>query len=146
MMKEKTLRILKQFRPYDFILIGLALALSFLPVMITSYQVAQEGDKGQKIALLKIRGEVVDQFILQEGGPHEEITYRPSKQQYNIIEVDGDRIRVKEDNSPDQIAVQTGWISEVGQISVCLPHQLMIEIQGPSDQEEEEEEELILPL
>ena len=48
--------------------------------------------------------------------------------QYNIIEVDGTRIRDKEDNSPDQIAVQTGWISQPGQTSICLPHGLMIEI------------------
>ena len=51
-----------------------------------------------------------------------------SDDQYNIIEVDGTRIRDKEDNSPDQIAVQTGWISQPGQTSICLPHGLMIEI------------------
>ncbi len=33
----------------------------------------------------------------------------PDKGQYNIVEVDGDSIRVREDNSPDQIAVKTGW-------------------------------------
>ena len=36
--------------------------------------------------------------------------------------------RDKEDSSPDQIAVQTGWISQPGQTSICLPHGLMIEI------------------
>ena len=35
----------------------------------------------------------------------------PHDNQYNIIEIDGTRISDKEDNSPDQIAVQTGWIS-----------------------------------
>ncbi|MCJ0589119.1 NusG domain II-containing protein, partial [Enterococcus cecorum] len=39
------------------------------------------------------------------------------------------RIRVKEDNSPDQIAVRTGWIDTVGQTSICLPHQLIITIE-----------------
>ena len=36
--------------------------------------------------------------------------------------------RDKEDSSPDQIAVQTGWVSQPGQTSICLPHGLMIEI------------------
>ena len=39
---------------------------------------------------------------------NEEFIYFPHDDQYNIIEVDGTRIRDKEDNSPDQIAVQTG--------------------------------------
>ena len=30
--------------------------------------------------------------------------------------------------TPDQIAVHTGWISQVGQQSICLPHKLLIEI------------------
>ena len=51
-----------------------------------------------------------------------------SRMTNNIIEIDGTRFRDKEDNSPDQIAVQTGWISQPGQTSICLPHGLMIEI------------------
>ena len=34
-----------------------------------------------------------------------------------------------EDNSPDQIAVRTGWISNPGQTSICLPHKLVISIE-----------------
>ncbi len=61
-----------------------------------------------------------DAFELSENTPHEEFI-TPHDDQYNIIEIDGTRIRDKEDNSPDQIAVQTGWIS-VGSDSICLPH------------------------
>ncbi|HAP9081438.1 TPA: hypothetical protein IWD14_002472, partial [Enterococcus faecium] len=32
-------------------------------------------------------------------------------------------------NSPDQIAVRTGWISKPGQTSICLPHKLVISIE-----------------
>ncbi len=77
--------------------------------------------------------------------PHQEITYYPNEGQYNIIEVDGERIRDKEDNSPDQIAVMTGWISQPGELSVCLPHNLLIEIKAVGG-DNSEEEELILPL
>lgn len=54
----------------------------------------------------------------------------PSKGKYNIIEVAPGKIRVKEDNSPDQIAVRTGWISRPGEMSICLPHKLIVEILG----------------
>lgn len=99
------------------------------------------------IAYVRINGEVVDQFELSKDTPHQEITYYPNEGQYNIIEVDGERIRDKEDNSPDQIAVMTGWISQPGELSVCLPHNLLIEIKAVGgDNSDDEEEELILPL
>ena len=97
------------------------------------------------IAYVRINGEVVDKFELSKDTPHQEITYYPNEGQYNIIEVDGERIRDKEDNSPDQIAVMTGWISQPGELSVCLPHNLMIEIKAVGG-DNSEEEELILPL
>ena len=55
-------------------------------------------------------------------------TFYPSKGQYNTIEVKNGHVRVKKDNSPDQIAVKTGWISEPGQTSICIPHRFILEI------------------
>ena len=95
-------------------------------------------------AVVTINGEEVQRFELKEDTPREEFIYFPSDDQYNIIEVDGTRIRDKEDNSPDQIAVKTGWISRVGQTSICLPHGLMIEI--VSTQAPTEETDTIIPL
>ena len=136
--------ILKHFKPFDYILIGLTLLLSFLPAVFTLTSSSQETQPSNSlIAVVKIKGEVVDQFELSENTPKKEVTYYPNPNQYNIVEIDGTRIRIKEDNSPDQIAVRTGWISQAGQVSVCLPHQLLIEIQS---NQEEEKEELILPL
>lgn len=141
-MKE----ILKQFRPFDFILIVLALLLSFTPALVTGFVYNQSSSEESKlVAIVKINGQIVDELPLQEG-QHQETTYYPNPGQYNIVEVDGTSIRVREDNSPDQIAVNTGWISKPGQILVCLPHQLVIEIQQRGGTSDESEEELILPI
>lgn len=141
-----TLRtILKQLKLFDYILISLTLLLSFTPAAFTYAKLAEQGTETQIIAYVRINGEVVDQFELAKNTPHQEVTYYPNEGQYNIIEVDGQRIRVKEDNSPDQIAVMTGWISKPGDLSVCLPHNLLIEIKA-SGGESEDQEELILPL
>ena len=41
----------------------------------------------------------------------------------------------------------TGWISQPGELSVCLPHNLLIEIKAfGGDNSDDEEVELILPL
>lgn len=134
--------LLKLLKPYDFLLILLTLVMALLPSII-SYHYYRSQSTGDIIAIVKIDGKTVDQFVLDPTSGHEEKTYYPHDNQYNIIEKDNDRIRVKEDNSPDQIAVRTGWISEPGQTSICLPHGLIIEIQGIK---EIQEDDLILPL
>ncbi len=137
--------ILKQLKLFDYILIGFTLILSFLPAIFTYTHLTTDANEAKTIAYVRINGEVVDQFELSKDTPHQEKTYYPNEGQYNIIEVDGERIRVKEDNSPDQIAVMTSWISQPGQLSVCLPHNLLIEIKSVGG-EVTDEEELILPL
>ncbi|MFX3973671.1 NusG domain II-containing protein [Streptococcus suis] len=137
--------ILKQLKLFDYILIGFTLVLSFLPAIFTYTHLTTDINEAKTIAYVRINGEVVDQFELSKDTPHQEKTYYPNDGQYNIIEVDGERIRVKEDNSPDQIAVMTSWISQPGQLSVCLPHNLLIEIKSIGG-ENTDEEELILPL
>ena len=107
-------------KPFDIIIVLVLLALSFLPNAIFAYQQATRKEEAKIYAILTIDGEEIERFELSENTPHDN--------QYNIIEIDGTRIRDKEDNSPDQIAVQTGWISQPGQTSICLPHGLMIEI------------------
>ncbi|GAY70335.1 NusG domain II-containing protein [Streptococcus canis] len=146
-MNRKLKPIMTYFKPYDYLLILVAIVISFIPLVVTSYYQSAATSSEALVAVVKINGKVADEFPLKKGGEHQEKTYYPQKGHYNIIEIDGERIRVKEDNSPDQIAVRTGWISQPGQVSVCLPHQLIIEIQGSSSHSyQDNEDELILPL
>ena len=95
----------------DVIIIGILIISSFIPLFVFSLE--------------KKNNSTEDKIV----------KYYPSKGQYNIVEIEDGRIRVKEDNSPDQIAVKTGWISKPGQTSVCLPHKLVISVEkkGSSD-------------
>jgi len=124
----------KMVRPFDVVVVLLLTLFSFAPIVVFAHQQAQIPDDAQLYAVVTIGRDVVDRFPLIAGGPHFTVLYNDENglrgNQYNIIEVDGDRIRVKEDNSPDQIAVNTGWISRPGQTSICLPHQLMIRIEA----------------
>lgn len=101
---------------------------------------AQFNEVNETIAIVKIHGEVVDEFPLSDG-VHIEKTYYPNENQYNIIEINNTQARIKEDNSPDQIGVRTGWIERPGQTAICLPHGLVLEITGQMG-----EDEVILPL
>ncbi len=45
-----------------------------------------------------------------------------------IIQVDAGKIRVLSSDCPEQICVHAGWISKKGQILVCAPNHVLIEI------------------
>lgn len=53
---------------------------------------------------------------------------------YNVIEVGEDKVRVIEADCPDKLDVKQGWISKPGEIIVCLPNRLTVEIIGDNSQ------------
>lgn len=133
-------KIFHYLKPWDYILILFALFLSFLPNIVTAITYQMQ-PKVEAVAIVKIYGVEVDRYDLYDGAKNVQKTYYPAEGQYNIIEREGTHIRIREDNSPDQIGVRTGWIHKPGQTAICLPHGLIIEIQGKMDADE-----LILPL
>ncbi|MBD9836294.1 NusG domain II-containing protein [Enterococcus faecalis] len=124
-------KILRLTKPWDYLIIIGVIMASFLPYLLFDTN-KNENNRESKdvIAVVKIDGEVVDKFNLSQVSESLEKTYSPQKGKYNIIEVAPGKIRVKEDNSPDKIAVRTGWISRPGEMSICLPHKLIVEILG----------------
>src|SRR5690625_1059331 len=114
-------------KPFDVIIIFLLVSLSFSPMAIFAVQNSQ--NEGNKIyAVISIDGEEVERFLLTGNEEHKLITYYPAPGKYNIVEIDGERVRNKEDNSTQQIAVQRDWIQSPGQTSINLPHRLLIGI------------------
>ncbi|PXW92104.1 hypothetical protein DES38_103119 [Streptohalobacillus salinus] len=130
-------QVLTHFKFGDVVILLLLVGLSFAPLLYFNATTTVEADE-DLVAYVSIDGEVVDSFVLSEDTPHQEVTYYPNEGQYNIIEVSGTKIRVKEDNSPDQVAVKTSWISRAGQTSICLPHRLIIEIKGAHTEQTED--------
>ena len=49
---------------------------------------------------------------------------------YNVISVERGRIRVSEANCPDKACVRQGWLSGGVMPIVCLPHRLVIRLEG----------------
>lgn len=48
------------------------------------------------------------------------------------IEIGPGRARVAADPSPRQLCVKQGWLTQSGQVALCLPNQVSVEIRGPS--------------
>nr|WP_034564927.1 NusG domain II-containing protein [Carnobacterium gallinarum] len=133
-------------RPYDIVLVILLMVFSFVPLSIFTWQQSQVSADSGVVAVISIDGKEVRRINLSDKDNAETFTLYPKKGQYNIIEVKDSKIRVKEDNSPDQIAVKTGWISKPGQTSVCLPHKLIIAIESSDPPVEDDDYDTITPM
>ncbi len=49
---------------------------------------------------------------------------------YNLLEIGDGKVRVIDADCPDQLDVKQGYISKPGEVIVCLPNRLVIEIIG----------------
>ncbi|MGM0213101.1 hypothetical protein IGI42_000634 [Enterococcus sp. AZ109] len=100
---------------------------SLLPLVIFSvYQKTNLAQRTQ--AVLRVDGEEIERFDLVEGPDSYTYTYEDPDGDYNLIEISGERIRVKEASCRDQVCVRRGWIEETGDTIVCLPHKMVIEV------------------
>ena len=46
------------------------------------------------------------------------------------IEIDGDRARVVDSPCRDKLCVRAGWLERPGDVAVCLPQRVIVEIRG----------------
>lgn len=60
----------------------------------------------------------------------ERYTFNYQGEYPGTIEAEKGKIRFSHADCPDQVCVQTGWISRPGQIAVCLPAGIIIRIEG----------------
>ncbi len=120
-------KYLKLLKPFDLIIIVFLVLLSFVPTAFFSIQGAEKKDT-DSYAVISIDGEEVERVRLTGNTENREMVFYPGPEQYNIVEINGERIRNKADNSPKQIAVKRDWIQKPGETSINLPHRFLIEI------------------
>ena len=86
------------------------------------------------------QGGSADQVIIRSGG---NIFREVSLSRNQIIEVPGPlgtsriavhnhQVRVASDPSPRQYCVHQGWLKQAGEIAICLPNQVSVELGGGS--------------
>lgn len=102
-----------------------------------SYMYKKQFKSHQSIAVIKQDGKIIKSINLKQVKAKEEFKINYKDNNYNIIAVEPGKIRFVDANCPDKLCVKEGWISEPGQIVVCLPHRLMIEIEGDKSQIDE---------
>lgn len=80
-------------------------------------------------AEITVDGKIYRKIPLSEHSGDEQIDIKTAYG-YNIIEIKDKSIKVIDADCRDKICLRSGFISEPGQIIVCLPHKLMIEVKS----------------
>ena len=114
-------------RPWDGIIVVILILLSFAPVLVFSLNRASSPTQE---AVLSVDGKEIKTFDLSDNSQAYTYRYEDKDGDYNLIEVKGNRILIKEADCGDQICVRRGWIEQSGETIVCLPHKLLIEVKS----------------
>ncbi len=106
----------------------LAAAIALIALAVSwSFKVFGNGDTA-RIAVIKQKGRVIRRIDLDRVTGSE--TFELKGDYPQLIQVEKGRIRVAEAGCPDQVCVETGWLTKRGDAAVCVPNGTIIEIEG----------------
>lgn len=80
-------------------------------------------------AVVKVRGRVVRTIVLLKDGKQTLHQVQGSIGSA-LVEIDGNRVRMREAPCPDRTCILRGWIERPGESIVCLPNLVEIRIEG----------------
>lgn len=89
----------------------------------------------ENIAVIKRSGKILKTIDLNKVVKPEQFTLKTENGDYNTIAVKHNSIRIIDANCPNKLCVKSGWISKPGDIIVCLPFKLIININAGSNGE-----------
>ncbi len=101
----------------DLALIGTLLIASFIPTLLL-------GSVESSDITISIDSEVVKELRFGTNGKH--LIERGG--QFNVVEVDGDKIKVIDSNCVDKLCILQGPIESAGDMIICLPHKMQIKV------------------
>lgn len=85
------------------------------------------GDKGTSL-IIRSAGKIVAEADLKRNREFEISGPLGTTQ----VQVENQRVRVARDPSPRQYCVKQGWLSREGEVALCLPNQVSVELVGKS--------------
>jgi len=100
--------------------------LSLFSIIGIAFSVILFPKSGNVTAEIRIDNKLLKTITLRKDY-NEEIRIGGEKE-YAVIEVQGEKIRIRQDDSPRQVGVQTGWISKPPQQIVNLPYRIVVRV------------------
>ncbi|HPF44546.1 MAG TPA: NusG domain II-containing protein [Syntrophomonadaceae bacterium] len=106
----------------DLLLVGILIFIGLAGLLVFKSLAADH-----LIAVIRQDDQVIERIDLTKVKESRTITV--SGDYHNIIQIEPNRIRFEKSDCPEQICVYTGWLSEYGDIAVCLPNKAIVSIE-----------------
>lgn len=111
----------------DKIIIMVCLSISVTIFAILKYNSSR--GYNEKYAEINVNGKLYKKIQLREDKSREIVNIK-TKYGFNAIEIEKGKIRILDADCPDKVCVKDGFKSKVGDVLVCLPHKIIINIIG----------------
>ncbi len=118
----------KKINKYD---IALILAIIAVNIIVLIYGALNTADKGQKIAYVYSNNQLVGEYTLTKD--YETEFKVEANSGYNTIHIKDGKVWINEATCPDKVCLHQGKISNDGEIIVCLPNRLMVQIKDSTE-------------
>jgi len=90
------------------------------------------------LALTLWSGELADRAIIRSGGKifrevplsRDQQIAVPGPLGTSIVTIEKRRARISSDPSPRQYCVRQGWLQQAGEVAICLPNEVSVELAG----------------
>lgn len=113
-------------RPADLVFSGGVVALALLLVVGRTW--GPDAGRAPAQAVVTVAGNTWRTLDLTQDGVY---PVEPTGG-HLVVEVAGGAVRVREADCPDQVCVLTGWISLPGDMIVCVPYRVVVQVTGAS--------------
>lgn len=111
--------------------IGLIVVIILVNVFILIYGSMNTVEKGDKIALVYSDNKLVGEYTLTENYDTEFTVEGDNG--FNTIHIENGKVWIHEATCPDKICLSQGKISSGGEVIVCLPNRMMVQIKDETE-------------
>lgn len=108
----------------------IAAALALVVVASGAVLLLGTGQTGAPVAVIEQDGKIVERIDLTKVEKPYSFPMYDENGGENVVLVEPGRIRVESADCPDKVCVNQGFISDSTVPVVCLPHKLLIRIEG----------------
>lgn len=119
---------LKKLDYLIIVVLALFTITSFVGTIINSNRKYNE-----KYVQIEVDGKLYKTYPLLN---HEETIKIKTKLGENLIEIKEGKVHILDADCPDKVCIKDGYISEPGQILVCLPNKVVVEVKGKVNTQE----------
>ncbi len=116
----------------DIVLIALLVMASFIPNAVFAYQaMSQPAEDGQPYIVIKVNNEETERIALDPSAAAYDYVITTGDDDTNTIHIENGVVTMIDADCPDRVCVTSfPPISRNGEQIICLPHKLVVEIQG----------------